>query len=157
VPEYIAAFDVAVQPGVPSYACPLKLIEYMALGKAIVAPRSPSIEEVLEDDCTGLLFDAGDERSLSASLDRLRGSDELRVRLGSAARRHVIENRMTWRHNAQCVIEMFQEVKREAEYTPASAPGWTSTTGPSSKPEARGDRKAHPVPRLKARGARRAR
>jgi glycosyltransferase involved in cell wall biosynthesis len=47
VPELVAAFDIALQPAVVAYASPLKLFEYLALAKAIVAPRQPNIEEVL--------------------------------------------------------------------------------------------------------------
>ena len=39
VPSHVAAFDIALQPAVTSYASPLKLFEDLALGKAIVAPR----------------------------------------------------------------------------------------------------------------------
>lgn len=39
-PDHVAAFDVALQlPAVTAYASPLKLMEYLVLGKAIVAPR----------------------------------------------------------------------------------------------------------------------
>ncbi len=40
VPDYIAAFDIALQPSVVPYASPLKLFEYLAMGRAIVAPAS---------------------------------------------------------------------------------------------------------------------
>jgi glycosyltransferase involved in cell wall biosynthesis len=49
IPEYVAAFDIALQPAVVPYASPLKVFEYLALGKAIVAPRQPNIEEILTD------------------------------------------------------------------------------------------------------------
>ena len=47
VARYVAAFDIALQPAVVAYASPLKLFEYLALGKAIVGPAQPNIEEIL--------------------------------------------------------------------------------------------------------------
>ena len=54
--DYIAAFDIALQPGVVPYASPLKLFEYMALGSAIVAPASANIQEILTHGKNGLSF-----------------------------------------------------------------------------------------------------
>ena len=39
IPRHLAAFDIAVQPSAVRYASPLKILEYMAAEKAIVAPR----------------------------------------------------------------------------------------------------------------------
>ncbi len=49
VARYVAAFDIAVLPGVTHYASPLKLFEYLQLGRAIVAPDSENIREILAD------------------------------------------------------------------------------------------------------------
>src|SRR5208337_2471038 len=50
VPSYLAAIDVALIPRAVEYASPLKLFEYMAAGKAIVAPRQENLLEVLTED-----------------------------------------------------------------------------------------------------------
>jgi len=42
VPAIAAAFDIALQTALVPYASPLCLIEYLALGKAIVAPYQPN-------------------------------------------------------------------------------------------------------------------
>jgi len=42
VAKIAATFDIALQPEVTSYASPLKLFEYMAMGHAIVAPTVPT-------------------------------------------------------------------------------------------------------------------
>jgi glycosyltransferase involved in cell wall biosynthesis len=47
VARYIAAFDIAVLPGLTSYSSPLKLFEYLQLRRAIVAPDTENIREVL--------------------------------------------------------------------------------------------------------------
>ena len=53
VPALIASFDIALQPASVPYASPLKVFEYMAAGRAIVAPDQPNLREVLEDGRTG--------------------------------------------------------------------------------------------------------
>lgn len=57
IPNYIAAFDIALQPAVTPYASPLKLFEYLAMGKMVLAPDEENIREVIEDGKNGLLFD----------------------------------------------------------------------------------------------------
>ena len=47
--DHVCAFDVALVPDVVPYASPLKLFEYMGLGRAIVAPARPNLLEILVD------------------------------------------------------------------------------------------------------------
>ena len=72
VPKYLAASDVLVMPYQrdtedPSgqiqtnYMCPMKMFEYMASGRPIVASNLDQIKEVLRDSENALLFDPGDE------------------------------------------------------------------------------------------------
>lgn len=104
--EYLAAFDVALQPAVRPYASPLKLIEYMALGRAIVAPASPNILEVLTHGETALLFEPQEPGSFRAAVEALCADSDLRDRLGAAARRAVEERNLTWEGNAHRVEEL---------------------------------------------------
>ncbi|MFO1056648.1 MAG: glycosyltransferase family 4 protein [Dongiaceae bacterium] len=101
---HIAAFDIALQPRVVPYASPLKLFEYMALGRAILAPASPNIREVLSDGEDALLFDPQAPGALRAALLRLVGDPLLRRRLGTAARRTLLERDLTWDGNARRVL-----------------------------------------------------
>ena len=101
VPEYVAAFDIALQPGVTPYASPLKLFEYMALGRAIVAPNKPNIREILVDGETAVLFDPDNPTSFPSAIDRLISDPYLREEIGSAARKIIIERDLTWEHNAR--------------------------------------------------------
>ncbi len=101
VPEYVAAFDIALQPGVTPYASPLKLFEYMALGRAIVAPNKPNIREILVDGETAVLFDPDNPVSFPSAIERLISDPYLREEIGSAARKSIIERDLTWEHNAR--------------------------------------------------------
>lgn len=106
IPAYISAFDIALQAGVTSYASPLKLFEYMALGKAIVAPDQANIREILADGQNALLFDPARPEGLRRAVERLRRDPDLRQRLGQAARRALLARDYTWDANARRVAEI---------------------------------------------------
>ncbi|WP_198372366.1 glycosyltransferase [Roseomonas rosulenta] len=112
VPRLIAGFDIALQPAAVAYASPLKIFEYMAAGRAIVAPDQPNIREVLEHGETALLFPPGDAAALWAAVRRLAQDAALRRRLGAAARAEVVARERTWAGNAQRVAAMAGALRR---------------------------------------------
>lgn len=97
------AVDIAVQPRAVAYASPLKLVEYMAAGKPIVAPDQPNLRELLEPDTTALLYDPGAPKAMVEAILRLAGDPALRRRLGAAARQSVLDRGLTWQRNAERV------------------------------------------------------
>ncbi len=110
VPAYVAAFDIALQPAVVPYASPLKLFEYLALEKAIVAPMGPNIEEVLCHEQNALLFDGSQQGSLESAMTRLCADPGLRQRIGRAAGETIGRLGLTWTRNAERITEL---AKRE--------------------------------------------
>lgn len=108
--SYVAAFDIAMQPDVVEYASPLKLFEYMAMGRAIVAPDKPNIREVLKHERDALLFDPSDLSSLLAALERLCRDAELRERLGHEALATIKRDEYTWSGNARTVEMLIEEL-----------------------------------------------
>ena len=108
VPAHIAAMDVAVQPDVTGYASPIKLFEYLAVGRAVVAPARPNILEVIRDGDTALTFTPGDGAALAAALQRLYRDPALRARLGAAGAALIDQRGYRWRRNAQRVIDLVQ-------------------------------------------------
>ena len=104
VPGLLATFDVAVMPGANPYSSPLKVIEWMAAGKAVVAPRTGPLEEVIRDGVEGRLFTPGDEEALAAEVRHLVRAAELRQSLGQAAGARVRDS-LSWEHNARRVLE----------------------------------------------------
>jgi glycosyltransferase involved in cell wall biosynthesis len=104
IPALVAGFDIALQPLVVSYASPLKIFEYMAAGRAIVAPDQPNIHEVLRDGETAVLFDPAEVGAMWRAIRRLTGDVGLRQRLGEAARVEIARRDYTWRGNAARVV-----------------------------------------------------
>ena len=100
VTDYISAFDIALQPAVVSYASPLKLFEYLALGKAILAPAAENIMEILESNKNAILFEPENMESLNKGLRLLINNAELRKGLGRAAQLTIKKNGYTWENNA---------------------------------------------------------
>lgn len=110
VPRHVATFDVALQPASVPYASPLKVFEYMAGAKPIVAPDQPNIREVLEHDRTALLFDPAAPGAMWGALARLAGAPRLRHRLGAAARAEIFARDLTWEGNARRVARLFERL-----------------------------------------------
>jgi glycosyltransferase involved in cell wall biosynthesis len=108
MPAHVAAFDIALQPAVVPYASPLKLFEYMAQGKPIVAPSAPNIREVLTGGEDGLLFGEGE---FETALSMLVGDAGLRARLGAAARETLKKRDYTWAGNARRVEAIAEKLK----------------------------------------------
>lgn len=106
VPEHVAAFDIALQPAVVPWASPLKLFEYLALAKAVVAPRVPNIEEVLVDGDNAILFEPDAPRGIEDALTRLCADAALRDRIGVAAGATIARRGLTWRDNARRVVQL---------------------------------------------------
>ncbi len=103
VPAAVAGFDIALQPKVVAYASPLKIFDYMAAGRAIVAPDQPNIREILHHETTALLFNPADPGALWRAVQRLSADPALRDRLGSAARAELVRQDYTWAGNARRV------------------------------------------------------
>jgi glycosyltransferase involved in cell wall biosynthesis len=67
------------------FTSPLKVFEYMAAGRAIVASDLPAIREVLEHERNALLVPAGDGAALADALRRLIDDPALAARLARTA------------------------------------------------------------------------
>lgn len=121
VADYIRCFDIALQPHVVAYASPLKLLEYMALARAIVAPATENIRELLVHEANALLVAPDDTAAYGAAVCRLARDEALRKRLGAAARVTVLSRDLTWRHNAETVAALARAALARAVLAERSA------------------------------------
>jgi glycosyltransferase involved in cell wall biosynthesis len=112
MPAYLDACDILVAPHL-AHSCgeffgsPTKLFEYMAMAKPVVASRLGQIADIIVDGENGLLVEPANPSALAGAIRRLVEDEKLRVRLGEAARRTVIEQ-YTWKHNAARVFDAFE-------------------------------------------------
>ena len=90
-PDVMGALDVALYVPVESEGMSRVVFEYLAAGRALIASRVGVVPEILTDGEHALLIPAGDAAALAGALERLLGDGALRVRLGEAGRRLMLE------------------------------------------------------------------
>lgn len=115
VPDFIAACDVLVAPLVPkptgdSGYSPLKLFEYLASGRPVVASRLEGLE-VVEREGLGRLVPPGDADALARAVIELLTDDRARAEMGDQARAIALE-RFGWDRASERTIEILQGVAR---------------------------------------------
>jgi glycosyltransferase involved in cell wall biosynthesis len=113
IPEYIAAMDMALAPYPGSgawYFSPLKVFEYMAMGKAVAATQMGQCAELLRQG-RGLLMPPGNPSLWAERIVDLLDNPQQRDRMGKAARQ-LIETKYTWLQNTQTIIDQFERLKR---------------------------------------------
>ncbi|MFP5468807.1 MAG: glycosyltransferase, partial [Alphaproteobacteria bacterium] len=111
VAGYIRAFDIALIPGVTEYASPLKLFEYLALGRAIIAPDMPNIREILTDGENAVLFPVQGEQedAFSRAILRLCSDAAMRKQIANGAKATIEAQGLTWSRNALRVVEIVEK------------------------------------------------
>lgn len=105
IPSYIAAMDIAMIPDFNNYGSPMKLFEYMAMKKAIVAPKVAPIREVIENGKTGILFERGNVMEAVKGIEMLIKDERLRRDLGQRAYVEVMSYH-TWDQNAKRIVQI---------------------------------------------------
>ena len=110
IPDLLPAFDVALVPAINPYASPLKLHEYMAAGLAVVAPNQANLREVVAHGRTAMLVDPQDDDDLGSAVAHLVADEDLRKRLGAAARRTIEERDLTWVGNADRIVRAVESL-----------------------------------------------
>ena len=95
IPAYLAAMDVSVAPYMPDrdfYFSPLKVVESLAVGTPVIAPRVGQLETLIEDGETGVLFTSGDRSDFIEKTLALAGNATLRQRMSVAARARALSH-----------------------------------------------------------------
>ena len=113
VAEHLRRAQILVLPNpasaISTYATsPLKLFEYMAAARAIVASDLPAIREVLQHEVTALLVPPGDPAALADAVNRLLTDRPLAQRLAEAAAGEAVN--YTWNRRAERLERLFGEV-----------------------------------------------
>lgn len=94
VPQYIAGFDVGyignikMQVG-KMYHSPLKLYEYMAMEKPVLASAFDDAKNVIQENITGFLFEAENISDLKRALKTAYDMKESLPEMGQAARKEI--------------------------------------------------------------------
>lgn len=107
IPNYLRAFDVLAMPFPqnPHYArymSPIKMFEYMASGRPIVATKLPSVEEVLNES-NSVLVEPNSPEDLAKGIRRIIDDSEFGLKISSQALKDV--QFYTWQKRAERIKE----------------------------------------------------
>jgi glycosyltransferase involved in cell wall biosynthesis len=111
IPYYLQAFDICAMPfpwteHFAYFASPIKLFEYMASGRPIVATDLPAIREILRDGDNAILVPPGDVEALAQGIQRVLQDQDLAVRLARQAFLDV--QQYTWSKRAEKIMAIFK-------------------------------------------------
>ena len=110
VPAYLSLMDIVISPYKEDYlfyGSSMKLLEYMAAGKATILTALGQIKEVVTDGYNGMLYEPGDQGTMRQKLRELISRPELRSQLGRNARQ-TIERNWTWEIQAARIAKVLQ-------------------------------------------------
>jgi glycosyltransferase involved in cell wall biosynthesis len=113
VPAQLAAVDVAVAPYGRDdgfYFSPLKLVEYLAAARPVVAADVGQIAHCVRPGETGCLYTPGDVAGLAAAIRGLLEDRARAAELGAAGRAHVRAEH-TWAANARIVVDIAEAAR----------------------------------------------
>lgn len=102
IAQYIAAMDITVMARSNWYGSPVKIFEYGALGKAVIAPDVVPVHDVMTHGIDGLLIGPKTDE-LTEQLKCLLSDQQLRTRLGTTWSQKV-QQQHTWLQMAENVL-----------------------------------------------------
>lgn len=119
VPGYISGFDVCYSGQVrlqigEMYLSPLKLYEYMAMAKPVVASAFEDAQRLVREGKTGFLFRPGDKDDLKQALVKAFQSRAVLIEMGREAREE-IETNHSWTGRVEDLIAGAQRILRERQ------------------------------------------
>ena len=112
VPSYIAGFDVGYAGHKTlkiggMYHSPLKIYEYMAMAKPVIASDFADARQALSEGETGFLFQGGDKESLKRALIKVYENRINLPKMGLKAREEIINNH-SWEARVSDLISSIQ-------------------------------------------------
>lgn len=117
--QYLLAFDLVLLPNqnsmyttnkerdIARWTSPLKLFEYMAAGKPIIASDLPVLREILKHEYNALLCPPNDIKAWKLAIERLQDK-ALRQKLGRTAHNEFMA-KYTWKKRAEKIIDCISE------------------------------------------------
>jgi glycosyltransferase involved in cell wall biosynthesis len=113
IPDVYGLIDIFAYPRrsmrLTELVTPLKPLEAMAMGKAIVASDIGGHRELIRDGYTGLLFPADNVSALAETLKRLLDETDLREALGRQGAKWVREER-SWYDTTAGYVDVYSRV-----------------------------------------------
>src|SRR5215216_2869209 len=115
VPALIAEADICLAPlglndrNVTQGACPIKVLEYMASSRPLIASNMPIVRELVREDVDALLFSANDPEDLARQALTLLNDVELSQRLSESATQRVL-SKFTWHEAQKKLVKVYEHL-----------------------------------------------
>lgn len=115
IPALISSADICVAPlglndrNVTQGACPIKVLEYMAAGRPLLASNIPIVRELVREDVDALLFSPSDSDDLARQTLALLNDFELSKRLAQSASERAL-TKFTWHESQKKLIKVYEKL-----------------------------------------------
>ena len=115
VPALMAGADICVAPlglndrNVTQGACPIKVLEYMAAGRPLLASNMPIVRELVREDMDALLFSPNDPEDLARQALALLNDFELSKRLAESASERAL-TKFTWHESQKKLGKVYERL-----------------------------------------------
>ncbi len=117
VPAIIAAFDVCLLPrkqtDLTRHMDPIKVYEYLSLGKPVVASPMPGLQRYAD-----LVYQAEDVDQFEASIEKALAESEQEDSEAKREARRAVARANTWEQRMTRILEALRETDRRLGYTP---------------------------------------
>ena len=111
IPKYIAAMDIGIAPYArkePFHNSAMKIFEYMAMAKPVIASAQGQIKDIINHGENGLLIEPDDSDSLAKAILMLVGNRDMMREMGEKARASV--ESYTWEANARKILATYRSL-----------------------------------------------
>ena len=115
IPGLIAEADICLAPlglndrNVTQGACPIKILEYMASARPLVASNMPIVRELVREEIDALLFSPSDPDDLARQVLRLLNDLELAQRLAVSASKRAL-TKFTWHQSQKKLSKVYEKL-----------------------------------------------
>jgi glycosyltransferase involved in cell wall biosynthesis len=115
VPALIAEADICLAPlglndrNVTQGACPIKVLEYMAAGRPLLASNLPIVRELAREDVDALLFSPNDPDDLARQVLTLLNDFDLSKRLAESASKRAL-TKFTWHESQKKLGKVYEKL-----------------------------------------------
>ena len=115
IPALIAESDICVAPlglndrNVTQGACPIKVLEYMAAGRPLLASNMPIVRELVREDLDALLFSPNDPDDLARQTLALLNDLDLSKRLARSASERAL-SKFSWHESQKKLGKVYEKL-----------------------------------------------
>jgi glycosyltransferase involved in cell wall biosynthesis len=115
VPALIGESDICIAPlglndrNVTQGACPIKVLEYMASSRPLIASNMPIVRELVREDVDALLFSPNDPEDLARQVLTLLNDFELSKRLSNSATERAL-SKFTWHESQKKLLKVYDKL-----------------------------------------------